>query len=148
MHGTAVSAAFKYDELEVENVARELRHFQPAHSSFNNDESHVTAFRPISEAAHSWSHDKITHIFSQQHHTGTPSQATKRPPSPQNRSPIILIVSVYDGGKRGYTWSNCGKNFKWQYMKCLCACYNDQIKAKNICDRQNLSSAKMQHKMN
>jgi len=27
--------------------------------SFDNDERHVTAFRPISEAAHSWSYDKL-----------------------------------------------------------------------------------------
>ena len=27
-------------------------------SSFDNDKRHVTAFRPISEAAHSWSYDK------------------------------------------------------------------------------------------
>jgi len=26
-------------------------------SAFDNDECHVTAFRPISEAAHSWSYD-------------------------------------------------------------------------------------------
>jgi len=28
-------------------------------SSFDNDECHVTACRPISEAAHSWSYDKM-----------------------------------------------------------------------------------------
>jgi len=28
------------------------------HGSFDNDERHVTVFRPISEAAHSWSYDK------------------------------------------------------------------------------------------
>jgi len=27
--------------------------------SFDNDQRHVTAFRPIRDAAHSWSHDKI-----------------------------------------------------------------------------------------
>jgi len=27
--------------------------------SFDNDKRHVTAFRPISEAAHSWSYDNI-----------------------------------------------------------------------------------------
>ena len=30
-------------------------------SAFDNDECHVTAFRPISETAHSWSYDKITY---------------------------------------------------------------------------------------
>jgi len=29
----------------------------PTRSSFDNDERHVTAFQPISEAAHSWSYD-------------------------------------------------------------------------------------------
>jgi len=44
----------KYDEPEVENVARGriIR-------SFDNDKRHVTAFRPISEAARSWSYDNI-----------------------------------------------------------------------------------------
>ena len=35
-------------------------HGQPAtRSSFDNDECHVTAFQPISEAAHSWSYDIV-----------------------------------------------------------------------------------------
>jgi len=44
----------KCDEPEVENVARGriIR-------SFDNDKRHVTAFRPISEAAGSWSYDNI-----------------------------------------------------------------------------------------
>ena len=29
----------------------------PTRSAFDNDECHVTAFRPIIEAAHSWSYD-------------------------------------------------------------------------------------------
>jgi len=45
----------KYDEPEVENVAR-------GHHLYN-DECHVTAFRPISEAAHSWSYDKYICYF-------------------------------------------------------------------------------------
>jgi len=34
-----------------------LRQVTVTHSAFDNDECHVTAFRPISEAAHSWSYD-------------------------------------------------------------------------------------------
>ena len=35
----------------------------PTRSSFNNDERHMMAFRPVSEAAHSWSYDNgICHI--------------------------------------------------------------------------------------
>ena len=32
-------------------------------SALDNDECHVTAFRPISEAADSWSYDKFTYRF-------------------------------------------------------------------------------------
>ena len=31
----------------------------PSHSAFDNDECHVMVFRPISEAAHSWSYNSI-----------------------------------------------------------------------------------------
>ena len=35
----------------------------PTRSSFDNDERHMMAFRPVSEAAHSWSYDNgICHI--------------------------------------------------------------------------------------
>jgi len=35
-----------------------ISHGRPlTHSAFHNDECHVMAFRPISEAAHSWSYD-------------------------------------------------------------------------------------------
>jgi len=43
----------KYDEPEVENDTRST----VTRWSFDNDKPHVTAFRPISETANSWSYD-------------------------------------------------------------------------------------------
>ena len=40
-------------------LSKFLNHRLPTRSALDNDECHVTAFRPISEAAHSWSYDKF-----------------------------------------------------------------------------------------
>jgi len=76
---TVVSLTSKHDEPDAENVARgryrsarEISHRRsPTRSAFDIDECHVTAFRPISEAARSWSDDNTkycsTHIFINEH---------------------------------------------------------------------------------
>jgi len=38
------------------------RHMTVTRSLFDNDQRHVTAFRPISEAAHSWSYDNVSRM--------------------------------------------------------------------------------------
>ena len=46
--------SFAFRNIEPSTVTR---------TAFDNDECHVRAFRPISEAAHSWSYDKSDYIY-------------------------------------------------------------------------------------
>jgi len=50
MHGHVTVRYLQYRTVDRRHV----------HSAYDNDECHVTAFRPISEAAHSWSYDNLT----------------------------------------------------------------------------------------
>jgi len=67
------TSAIEYVEMQISTLVRRfvlifLRYLlhvnclshrrPPTRSAFDNDECHMTAFRPISEAAHSWSYDK------------------------------------------------------------------------------------------
>ena len=48
--------------IDARSRDRMMNSRPPTRSSFDNDERHVTAFRPISEAALSWSWDKIRNV--------------------------------------------------------------------------------------